>query len=744
MNAPETATVRVLEEEPAVVGMRWVPMTGDQANGVLRRAPIDEHSRRQTLESAWEILGRGIDPQEESGEEAGLVVGYVQSGKTLSFTTVIGLARDNKFPLVIVIAGTKTNLLSQSTERLAGDLGVADGPTREWRLLPNPTGDHLQTIKKVIEDWSDPELDEDERVTLLITVLKQQDRLGQLTSMLREIDLTGIPVLVIDDEADQAGLNTQVRKGSESTIYRCLRELRSALPLHTYLLYTATPQAPLLINIASALAPSFVHVLEPGEGYVGGAEFFRAGSPYAKVIPAAEVLDEANLPAEPPSSLVDALRFFFVGLAATLAARQPGEPPKRRSMMVHPSRIRDVHRLLKRWIDDCVTDWSNILADENDPDRADLIGDFRSAWEDARQTTSDIPDFESVMAKMKRALRRTQVIEFNTNGRVKTPEIEWRDADGWILVGGQALDRGYTVDSLTVTYMPRGVGTGNADAIQQRARFFGYKRDYLGLCRVYLERATLKAFQDYVEHEEIMRAELEKVAASNTSLREWTRRFVLSRDLKPCRTSIISVGEDYVRGRAGGGWTQQREAKLTDDLRDGNAAVVAKLIDGLSFRPDDTYQARSSAQQHQVAQNVPLSSVAEFLAEYSLPDTGDTAAMTAVYVAIGQALDDNPQATADVYLMRPDGDGRRTVDDDGFLKDGFLQGRTGDGRDAYPGDAFFRASDRVSVQLHAYDLYQGEGTTSVLVAARAPLIAVHVPANLALPTVVQTPAPITA
>jgi hypothetical protein len=246
-------------------------------------------------------------------------------------------------------------------------------------------------------------------------------------------------------------------------------------------LYTATPQAPLLININSALSPSFVKVLEPGNGYVGGAEFFAGNSPYVRTIPPAEVLDEQNMPAEPPPSLVEALRFFFVGLAATLATNEPGAK-RRRSMMVHPSRIRAVHRTLQHWVEDTIANWLAIVElDESDPDHAQLLADFKATWLDAKENMPSIVSFEEVMARMRRALRRTQIIEFNTNGRVRTPEIKWRNADGWILIGGQALDRGFTVDSLTVTYMPRGIGTGNADAVQQRARFFGYKRSYLGL-----------------------------------------------------------------------------------------------------------------------------------------------------------------------------------------------------------------------------------------------------------------------
>ena len=83
----------------------------------------------------------------------------------------------------------------------------------------------------------------------------------------------------------------------------------------------------------------------------------------------------------------------------------------------------------------------------------------------------------------------------------KTESPDWKDYS-YILVAGQALDRGFTVEGLTVSYMPRGTGVGNADTIQQRARWFGYKEDYLGYCRVYLSVEGEAAYQAYVEHED--------------------------------------------------------------------------------------------------------------------------------------------------------------------------------------------------------------------------------------------------
>ena len=127
---PTTVTVLPPSQDQAP-GINWSPVVGPQGDGVPRRAArLSDEARGRVIRAAWEALGRGIDPDGQPAQETGLVVGYVQSGKTLSFTTVIGLARDNKFPLVIVVVGTKTNLHTQSAERLERDLGAdsGDGP----------------------------------------------------------------------------------------------------------------------------------------------------------------------------------------------------------------------------------------------------------------------------------------------------------------------------------------------------------------------------------------------------------------------------------------------------------------------------------------------------------------------------------------------------------------------------------------------------------------------------------------
>jgi hypothetical protein len=249
-----------------------------------------------------------------------------------------------------------------------------------------------------------------------------------------------------------------------------------------------------------------------------------------------------------------------------------------------------------------------------------------------------------------------------------------------------------------------------------------------------LEQDTRIAFQRYVEHEEFMRSELQRLAQTGESLRSWKRRFVLSPDLRPCRNSVIY--DDYMRGGRGVKWFQQRGAEMTPAMRSANAGTIAAFVKTLTFRPDTFYKSAEVAQQHLVADNVPLASIVNMLVDYQLEDPRDSASVTGVLLALEAELQRNGNASGVVYRMRPKNKGvLRTVTDDGTLDKGFQQGRTAlkGGGTAYPGDDTFKADDRVTIQLHAYDLVRND----TMVARAAPLLAIRVPSGLAKDWLVQ-------
>jgi hypothetical protein len=724
-------------------GARWAPHVGDETKALLAHSSIPEQTHDDIIASARSILSKCVPPSSASGQETGLVIGYVQSGKTLSFTTLAALARDNLYPLVIVIAGTTVPLFNQSTTRLQRDLRLTTRRDRRWQLFPLQRDTHqpsmLNAIRGVLADWSDSSVPEADKKTVLITVMKHHGWLAQLRAMLASLDLAGRPVLIIDDEADQASLNARVNSGEETTTYTRIMELRAQIPHHTFLQYTATPQAPLLINIIDLLSPNFVEVLGAGPGYVGGKDFFVALlNSHVRQIPPADVPSTTNVLLEPPASLLEALRIFMVGVASQLLRQ--GDTGYR-SMLVHPSHRTASHQEFFNWVQSAFTAWQDTLAlDESDPDRRDLLAEFATAYDDLATTANDLPPYEIVARELLRAFRNTTVMEVNAVPG-KTPTIPWQNCLGWVLVGGQAMDRGFTVEGLTVTYMPRGVGVGNADTVQQRGRFFGYKQDYLGYCRIYLEAGVRQAFHDYVAHEEEVRAQLEDYERSGRPLNEWKRAFILSDSLRPTRSSVLDL--DYMRGEFADSWFEPKYVGGPPELVAANRQAIETFIARIQLAEMDGHAARTAIQRHRSADDLSLAEVLQnLLVEFRLAQLRDSQSYIGALLQISRALDRNRDERCMVVQMSGGQARERGVNDEGRITSRLFQGAnpsTGPTQGSiYPGDRHIREADRVTIQIHNLDATRG--TNGPTITRNVPVLAIWLPARLGESWLVQDPA----
>ena len=741
MSVDDTVAVVTPISTNQVPAALWQPVVGPEVRGVVDRKQLPADAGEVVINSAVSILARGIDPScHQNYQRTGLVVGYVQSGKTLSFTTVMALARDNNYGLIITIAGISKALLNQSTGRLRKDLFIddVDGFPR-WSIFTNPTESEgiRRSINQVLEERRDPQVPEFERSTVLVTVMKHYSHLANLVALLRRLNLEDTPTLIVDDEADQASLNTLVNRKRESTTYRRVLELREAIPNHTFLQYTATPQAPLLINIIDSLSPDFVEVLEPGNNYVGGRVFFGDVHGLVKMIPHDDVSTDDNPLFEPPPSLLDALRIFFVGVAAGLI-RGRSTTNANRSMLVHPARETAQQQEYRKWIGRVFDEWNQLVSlPEGDPDRVDFIQDFQDAHEDLAGTVPDLPSFDVITGKLVRAFRLTSIEEVNTRAGKGTPIIDWKRSYGWILVGGQAMDRGFTVEGLTVTYMPRrSARVGNADTIQQRGRFFGYKRPYLGYCRTYLEQGVLTAFQEYVVHEEEIRRELQIVCNAGSALSDWKRAFVLSPNLRPCRKNVIQY--DYARGNYADTWFAPTIVLNATGVIDSNRKIVQAFLKGLIFNTNQGNLKRELAQIHDVCLDVPLVNVVEnLLLPYRFTAPRDTKEITGVLLQLSYALEQDENEPCVVYRMSPGRQRRRSVKGDGKILNLF-QGAAPVNPpkfrgSIYPGDRSICKLEEVTFQVHFVDLIQND----TCVAENVPIIAVWIPRRMELSWVTQ-------
>jgi hypothetical protein len=735
-------------------------MPGDYTEGFLRRKSSDPNGPSYAdlttgdncvLLEAQRILGRCLPPTESAGRETGLVVGYVQSGKTMSFETVISLARDNGYGVVIVLAGTKINLKEQSEKRLKKDLGIEEGNV--WYHFSNPATPTVRTqIKDKLLAWHrTPE----KRRAVLITVLKNKRHLENLRDVLKKLIPSEVPVLIIDDEGDQASLNTKAAKNrrkpvgapdEKSTIYNCIADVRATVSHHSYLQYTATPQANLLLAQADLLNPNFAELVTPGSSYTGGRSFFDKPQRYVVEIPEEEVPSNTNTLSTAPKSLHSAFRYFLLAAAHHSITKVPGRDLNR-SMMVHPSMQTSSHKVYKGWMDKVLASLKSYIDKNYKSDYESVAQRFHSEYDSLTKTFPSIKPLQELINAMAEEVLNG---ELNLVAVNSTPEaeknIDWKQTAYWILVGGNKLDRGYTVEGLCSTYMPRFLGkTPTADTLQQRARFFGYKDHYLGLCRVFVQGNVRDAFTEYVEHEEFVRKALE--ATQGQPLREWRREFLLDEMLRPTRPNVIGLG---IKQMSIAGWIVPSALQRDEDAAASNRALIAKVRKDWESKYHPAINAAKildsklikGESRHFAIQGIMLRDVLEdFLLKIQVKDPQDAEEHSALLISITEAIREDSTRKADVFLMNNlSSDYRTRVEGHGLpaehkyapINQYFSQSA------GSINDKHYCSKERVTLQLRKFDLGTVKRDEAKADIRNVTWFALHMPSTLEKGIVVES------
>lgn len=730
----------------------WQPFVGDETMGLLRTKGFSNpdgslnESGNRVLDEAYRVMQACGNPMTSENQDTGIVIGYVQSGKTLSFTTLTALARDNNYQMVIVIAGTSVNLVNQSTERLRRDLRVNDryGLEQKWALFKNPDStEEFDQLEMLLDQWRDPLYSNERCRTALLTVMKNGPRLRNLTQLLSGLNLEGVPTLIIDDEGDQASLNTRARQAARegidiedltenevSTIYRRINDLRAIFPHHTFLQYTATPQANLFINIVDRLSPNFIKLLTPGTEYTGGIQFFRENPHIIEEIPLNDI-PTASIPLyEPPESLIRAVQIFFLGVVAGEIQRDQ----QNRSMIVHPSRLQEDHGIYFNWVRGMSQSWSRLLESNDEKEKNELLAEFRVAYNDLRLTVGDsLPSFEELTGHhLIHVIKYTPIIEVNSR-RGPTPQIPWQNNYSWILVGGQSMDRGFTVEGLTVTYMPRNLGVGNVDTVQQRARFFGYKRRYINYCRVFLDPITIDAYNNIIEHEEDVRNRLVEYDINNKDLNEFEREVVLNRMLRLTRANILYDDVDRDRFEE---WYRIHAPHDTDNLITLNRNTVFEFLTArvTKFRESEGHPNRTYEQKHLVATLSIAECLEQLLNKLKFTRDSDSASYSSLRGVLQGHLEEFPDEECLVYLMsaRSLNDWTRRTrrlnrnDEIQQLFQGKQPTRATQQYqigEVYPGDREIKDVNRLTIQIHMLNIRDTEYTD-------VPTLAIWIPEHI--------------
>ena len=645
---------------------------------------VSEDEWDDVVETAASILGRCPTPTDNDRRVTGLALGKVQSGKTLSYTSLIALGIDNGYRVTVVLAGTKNPLLEQNFTRLYNDLEA-----RRPNLTPfrNPIAQDAEIIRSVLHGGGHA----------LVVVLKNRKRLDDARRVLATAEIRGFPTLIIDDEGDEASLNTQFRSGRRSAIYESILRLRGALQVHAYVAYTATPQANLLISGIDGLSPDFGVLIEPGQGYCGGATFFGSNRDrYVRPVSLAEAEEEYVRGI--PDGLRQAIATFLIGGAI----RHLRESNAWHSMLIHNSNLRADHERLQTAIRNLVGLWRESLSlPDDDPATHELMALMQEAYDDLCSTVHDPPTWEAVRRQLRDEVWLVEVWMVNSLPLGRDPIGTPFRLKNNILVGGNMLGRGVTIEGLAVTYITRRAkNETNADTMEQRARWFGYKRDYLDVCRIFVTAQLRDDYTELLRHEDDFWEALRRNQRQRLSIREWPR--VLSLDtslgLKPTRSNVAS----YRRFKSGGWDIQNRlvEDKAVAERNLRNVRAFFAQSEGATAK-------RFANVEHLVIDECPTEeAISQLLANIEADGTDWDSSYTSEYLA--RLLLAGVLPSLNVVLMSG-GETRERTKRQGRVNP--MQGRT-PGRAPsdpayYPGDENIHEG-RVQLQVHVIRV-RGDG-----------------------------------
>lgn len=514
-----------------------------------------ETSIANVEKSAVDVLNKLAIDTRKRGPVKGLVVGNVQSGKTANMTGLMSLAADNGFNCFIILSGIIDKLRSQTANRIITDLASNGAGDHNWTRIDKPSVANVDIRSTSSLDFSSKSKDR-----FVIVSLKNRARLDALYNWLKN-DISKqhqMKILVIDDEADQASINTKDVDSDERTaINRVIRKIidDNNFGAINYIAYTATPFANVLNESgADSLYPrDFIELLEPANNYIGPKQIFGTPDPnysnglegIVHQIPEKDrqIIDKIHEGEHIsiPNSMKKSINWFLL----TVAAMRTQKFRKPISMLIHTDFKIDSHKVIERGIsnyfsylkDHYLHELSNFESLYESEKEALTRGDFLTVMKDYEGSVSNYPEWEIVKQELVEIFKVNNgdyyshiAIEDSgelsyTNGihicvdnsqakgaedellRLVYPEkIEGsQKAPAFIVIGGNTLSRGLTIEGLVSTYFLR--KTDQADTLMQMARWFGFRRGYELFPRIWLDQQANARYVFLSEMNEAMREE---------------------------------------------------------------------------------------------------------------------------------------------------------------------------------------------------------------------------------------------
>jgi len=453
----------------------------------------------------------------------GMSVGEVQSGKTGNYIGVACKAADLGYKFIVLLAGMQNNLRRQTQERVedgfigldTDKLGASSVLGNEKALtgvgVINPDVQPISLTTKSRDFKNEIAVSanisfDSVKAPIILVVKKQKRVLENLIAWLRSNNrstggkICGVPMLLLDDEADNASINTRT-ENDPTQINKLIRDLLAQFEQNAYLGYTATPFANIFIDpdttdqmIHEDLFPrDFIVALDAPGNYVGPSRTFLSEDEEPSMV--RDVEDHLDAFPEKhkidqevealPASLLEAVRCFILARAIRMLRSNAAS---HNSMLVNVSRFNSVQRQVTALITDYLTEVRNAVQAHAALSPAQALEDYtlstlHDTWQ--REYAIAHSSWADIQAVLNDAVGPIVVKTINNRS---TDTLDYR---GWkeeglnvIAVGGMSLSRGLTLEGLTISYFIR--NSIMYDTLLQMGRWFGYRDGYEDTCRLFM------------------------------------------------------------------------------------------------------------------------------------------------------------------------------------------------------------------------------------------------------------------
>lgn len=528
-----------------------------------------ENIRENIMSTFKEAMQQLNDSQRNNNM---LLVGKVQSGKTSNLELFSALALDNGFNMVVIYGGYDNTLLKQTANRFKSSFHIPNDPNY---AEPTPvifsSDDSAQIL--TVDDEIIEDLLADNKPIFIIS-MKRPAAMKKVNDLLARIDKSALKAFIIDDEGDQASLNTKKNKENDaSATYAAIVRMKDLLNDPLYLSVTATPQALIFLDEYSRLRPDAIRLIEPGKGYCGGDSYHLYDSGAIEIISDEDqnVISDKKM----PDSLRNALQHYIIASAIMYKRNYQTS-----DMIIHTHRNVNVHDTIYRMIDAYIQFVKDAIEYNDDTTLETMKNEFLTAYikffSDEIKEKYDFEELWNLICK--KILTRVYLILKNSTGQVTQANEALRKHK--IYIGGDLLQRGVTFPNLVTTYFSRWAkDSGNMDTNLQRARWFGYRDKYIDLCKIFTPYTISREFTNLAEIETDLWEQFNAIQSGEMLIDDILIRADNTKQ-KPTRRNVASYNTVSFKNM----WIKQRVGVFDKNQVSINNKLIDELLGHAEFK----------------------------------------------------------------------------------------------------------------------------------------------------------------